>query len=154
MMPQLGMCVCLCVCLSQVNNPSYGLGSVYLPSDRFHRVILSLESPTAGFDVQFIFSYVFFVFLMIIFLFLKDDVSLIEYQYFTQIQCSEDGAKRNVYVPSSVNLRYSKFGISKVEEEKHCLVGLMDVDRVLFVCMCVCMCVCGGGKKIFKNVNV
>lgn len=24
------------------------LGSVYLPSDRFHRVILSLESPTAG----------------------------------------------------------------------------------------------------------
>lgn len=34
------------------------------------------------------------------------------------------------------------------------LVGLMDVDRVLFVCMCVCMCVCGGGKKIFKNVNV
>ena len=55
MMPQLGMCVCLCVCLSQVNNPSYGLGSVYLPSDRFHRVILSLESPTAGFDVQFIY---------------------------------------------------------------------------------------------------
>lgn len=41
-----------------------------------------------------------------------------------------------------------------MEEEKHCLVGLMDVDRVLFVCMCVCMCVCGGGKKIFKNVNV
>jgi len=35
-----------------------------------------------------------------IILFLKDDVSLIE--YFTKIQCSEDDAKRNVYVPSSV----------------------------------------------------
>jgi len=57
-----------------------------------------------------------------IILFLKDDVSLIEYQYFTKIQCSEDGAKRNVYVPSSVNLRYSKFGISKVEEEKNWLL--------------------------------
>ena len=103
MMPQLGMCV-LCGCLSLKSlTPSYGLGSVYLPLDRFHRVILSLESPTAGFDLQFIVSYVFFFVFLIIILFLKDDVSLIE--SFTKIQRSEDGAKRNVYVPSSVNLR-------------------------------------------------